>query len=481
MTLGLISFIVSTFEYAIGLARGVQDIRQPEKPQVAGAEMTQAHAFAVVLNQTIHQIRDNFDTIRWPFTTLTTARTSIDAAASATSRFEQETFQLMPSSSAGGAVHSLTGGWPARWLTDLRVAQYFLEIIVGDRGTQDLQLLSDQSLEFTLTATPVVGEAVLIYEAVIGRTVVGGRSLSSTDRVAAGLGVLLPAVISYSIKTAARGASTALLVTRRAVVLAIDDLKVYKLMTVAGKLAKSVEIAVGLRALPESSFNELRGLLELVRRGTALSSSQSSRLNYFFVRMLDVSRLAQWLRIIEAELGTNATGLQKLSNVVFKPGEEEALTLLAKHSGQTVVALPETLPTDYPGKTAVSGVTYPDGVWNGEHFELRINETPNVDQEVRKIIGKQSQASRIVIAILGNSNLTKANVEAALPRVWGNTYYCSISEIAVLDASSLSVHARPDPFSIPFMQGLLRLGLGQPRALADMVKALQAEPVVTSP
>jgi hypothetical protein len=480
MSIGLVTFIIAIFEYVVALARGVDDVSQPEKVTVPAADMTQAYAIGQELRRLVQELVNQFDTIRWPSLSQASARQIVLAAASATTHFEQETYQLKPVSPGQTEVRSLTGGNATQWVQEMRLSQYFLEILVGERSTEVLQALSDQTWEYILTLTPVVGEAVLIYEAVVGQEAVGGRKLSSAERVAAGFAVILPHIISYSVKVAARAGAEVLIVTRRAVILALDDLKVYKLLTSARRLGKAVELAVALRALPESSFNELRSLLTLVRQGGALNVKQAARLNYFFLRMLDVSRLAQWLRIIDTELGSNVVGLQKLKNVNFKPGEEEALTLLTQHSGEPVVAVPEVLPIDYPSTAQYPGVTYPDGVWRGELFELRIPETSSIDQELRKIVSKQAQASRVVVALLQRSPLDRSVIEAALPRLWGNTYFCSISEIVIVDTKGFVVHPRPDPYIVPFMRGLLRAGLGNPKALAQIVEALQAEPPETA-
>jgi hypothetical protein len=477
MSFGLITFTIAAFEAAVALARGVADIRQPERQTVPGANMVRAHIYAEAINEIIQQLYYQFDPTRWPILVATDARMIVAAAAEAASRFENETRQLLPVSPSQSEVHALTGGLAALWVTKLRIAQEALEIIAGERPFQGstFEAMGEGRAETILVMLPYIGDCVLIYEAVAGRSVVGRRNLSNAERVAAALGVALPIIANYSVRLVVRAAAPVITVTRRAVIFALDDLRVSSILATARRLPRAVEIAAGLRALPEGQFNELRNLVAAGRQG-ALSASQVARLNYFFVRMYDLSRLAQWLRIIETELGSSFTGLQKLKNVSFSPGEEQALTMLAQKSGDPVVKLPEVLPMDYPGQAQVAGVTHPDAIWRGEMLDILVLRTASINNAVGEIGKKSLQASTVVVALLQDAKLASSDIDAALPRIWGNPRYVGISRVATLDAGGLAVHVRPDILTLPLMAGLARIGLGDPKRLAQIVEALQAEP-----
>jgi hypothetical protein len=395
---------------------------------------------------------------------------------------KNETRQRLPVSPSQSEVHALTGGLAPLWVTGIRIAQEALEIIVGERPFQGstFEAMGEGRAETILVMLPYIGECVLIYEAVAGRTVVGRRNLSNAERVAAALGVALPIIAHYSVRLVVRAAAPVVTVTRRAVILALDDLRVSSILATARRLPRAVEIAAGLRALPEHQFNELRALVAAGRQG-ALTASQVARLNYFFVRMYDLSRLAQWLRIIETELGSSFTGLQKLKNVDLSRREEQLLTMLPEKSGDPVVALPKVLPMDYPGRTQVPGATYPDAVWRGEMFDLVESTGGSLDAAVGQIGKKKEQASTVVVGLLPDAKLSSSDIDAALPRIWGNPRLVGISRVAILDASGLAVHMRPDSLTLPWMAGLVRIGLGDPKRLARIVEALQAEPPEPAP
>jgi len=480
MSLGLVSFIVAGFEQAVGLARGVPDIKQAEQATVPAADMVRANTLAIGLRDQVQDLQSQFRTISWPSLALFTAITTVGGAADATKHLESRTRELLPALPTQTSVPALYGGLPQFWFNELLAAKYFLEIIDGERSTADLQYGSDLTWDLILSLWPVVGEGVLIYEAAFGQTLVGGHSISAAERVASGLGIILPQIIARSARVAVRVGAEAVLVTRRAVTLALDDLKVYKLLGAARRIPFSVELAAGFRALPEYSFQELRALLAKLRLGNPLKPADLARLNYFFIRMLDLSRLAQWLRIIDTELGAGAKGFQKLQGVKLMAKEELALRTLAERSADLVVALPKTLPIDYPALTKASGIKYPDGIWRGETFDLLVLETPSLSNAVGNIGRKQSQTSTVLVSLLDGAKLSSTDLSRGLPKLWAHPDYVSISRVVILDGAGFTVYNRPDTFVYAFMYGLTRIGLSDPKALSRMIEALQAEPSDTA-
>lgn len=482
ISFGLIMFLVATFEHAVALARGVEDTRTPEKPTVPATDMVRAHTYAAALNEILQELLNQFDMIRWSVNS-TGVRMVVGAAASAASRLELETRRLLPVSPTRTEVRSLGGGWPAQWVVAIRAAQQPLEVIDGERPATPFQAL-DPIVETILAVYPFIGEGVLIFEAISGREIVTGRNLSVAERVVAGFAVILPYIVGYILKGARLAA--ALTVTRRSVTLALQDLRVYSLLGTGQRIPKAVEIAVGLRVLSEESFKDFVKLLADART-LALDSSRAARLNYYFVRLQDTARVAQWLKIIESELGSNIGGLRQLRGVTYKPGEQKALALLAQYSGDSVVALPERLPTEYPVATRYSPqtypyskVTYPDAVWRGDTLELKTLKTTDIDSALKEIRSGQNQSSTVMVSLLENSKLTRADIEAALPRLWANSKLVSLSKVVIIDGVGMAVHARPDAFTVPFMAGLLRIGSGDPKRLVRIVEALQAEPSETA-
>jgi hypothetical protein len=481
---GLVAISIESFERAVVLARGVEDIRRAERATVPGIDMQAAVAYAQSVNELIQEWRNRFDQFPWGLAQFH-ARYLVDGAASAARNFELETRLRRPQTDRELAdeVRSLGGGWPAVWITQIKVAREALEILSGERSFanssfQTIRAGLEEEVEFLLISTPVIGEAVLVYEAASGRSAVGNRKLSDPERAMAGFGLIMPIIAAYALRTAVRAGAEAIKVTRRSVNIALVYARVYSILETAKRLPRCVEIAIGLRALPRETFLEFRGLLRLVAQGAALTDQQITRLSYFFIRMQDVSRLAQWLRIIEQELGTGFTGLRRLRGVRPDVREDKALALLAEKSGDPVVQLPETLPIDYPVRSPLKGeAVFPDAIWRGETCDLYAPTTGNAATVLRQVGGKQSQTSTVVVALLDDAGLTRSDVESrVLVDLWSNPRYAGVSKVVIVDSAGLVVHNRPDKFTLPMMLGLLRIGLGDPKRLARDVEELQIEP-----
>ena len=483
-TFGLVAISIESFERAVVFARGIEDIRQREKATVPGIDMMVAAAYAHSVNELVQTWRNEFDKYPWGLAQYH-ARFLVDGAASAARSFDLETRLRRPQTDRelAGEVRSVEGGWPAVWINEIKIAREALEILSGERAFarssfQTIREGLEEVAEFFGVSTPVIGEAVLIYEAVFGRSVVGNRKLSDPERAMAGFGAILPTVVSYALRAAARAGTQVFKVTRRSVIIALEYKRVYSILETATRLPRAVEIAVGLRALPEETFLEFRGLLRLVAQGAVLTDKQTVRLTYFFIRIQDLSRLAQWLRIIEQELGEEFKGVQRLKGVRRDVREDKALALLAEKSGDPVVQLPETLPIEYPTRKPLKGeAVFPDAVWRGETCDLYAPTTGNVDTVLRQVGGKQSQTSTVVVALLDDAKLTRSDIESSvLVNLWSNPRYSGVSRVAIVDAGGLVLHNRPDKVTLPMMLGLLRIGLGDPKRLARDVAELQAEP-----
>src|SRR3954451_20772369 len=91
MRSGGISFLVSSFDYAVGLARGEPDIDKPEQGSVRGVNMLVAHAYAQQINRICRALYWKFFTMPWPPLARETARDILTRATEAATRFEVET------------------------------------------------------------------------------------------------------------------------------------------------------------------------------------------------------------------------------------------------------------------------------------------------------------------------------------------------------------------------------------------------------
>jgi hypothetical protein len=483
---GGISFLIETFEYAVGLARGEPDIDKREQAVVKGLDMLVAHAYAEQIDRIFKKILWKFYMMQWSPFSREDARQFVARSADAATRFEVETRVLSPlnEQQGKGTVPSLKGGWPAIWVRTMRASRETLEVVVGERTIQQsfYQAMNDQRAEFFWTTMPVVGECILIYEAALGKEAATGRKLSNEERAIDGLAVILPHIIEYAGKQIAAG----LKITRRAVTLALDDLKIYSITKSIERIPRSINLALGLRILPDQYFNEFVDLLHTVKVAQELNllkfltNKQISRLNFFVSRMRDSARAAAWLNIVGKELGSATRGgyVKMKFGVKVKPREEKGLMLLAEQSGDMVVHLPETNPGVYPKTSALQGEAHPDAVWRGELVDIYCPQKGTSDNVIADMITrKQEQAPTIVVALLDDGAFQKDDIASIVYRkIWPNPEATGVSRVVIVDKSGIRIVGRPNIFTPPMMAGIVRMGIGDAKRLAEIYSELEREP-----
>jgi hypothetical protein len=180
----------------------------------------------------------------------------------------------------------------------MRVAKETLQVVRGERPMEQSYWAAARDLraEFVLTSIPVVGELVLAFEFMSGKEAATGRRMSDDERAISGLFAVMPLIVSEIGGAVASGAK----VTRRAVTLALDDLKIYSIWRTLQRIPRSIELAIGLKVLPDKTFAELVDLLHQVKAAQRLNllefltNKQLARLNYMVSRMRDASRTAMW-------------------------------------------------------------------------------------------------------------------------------------------------------------------------------------------
>ena len=481
---GEVVTLVETFAYAVGLARGQENPDKPEAREVAGLHMLVAHAYATQILQPIRDLYARFSAQSWPAVIREDARQFLARSVDAANRFEFETRLLAPTNEAQArsSVRALQGGWPKVWVSTLRVARQTLEVVAGERPMEASywQMVKDARTEFALTSMPVVGELVLTYEALVGREAATGRRLTDGERALAALFVLLPKVLEQVVQPVASAGK----ITLRALILTLDDLKVYSITKSLGRVSRSIELAVGLRLLPDKTFAELEDVLHQVnvaqRLGLIefLNNAQLGKLNFLLQRMNDASRTAAWLRAIEKEMGAiPEKGFFQMKRAVRPiPREEAGLKLLAEQSGAAVVRLPEVSPNVYPNTRSIPGETHPDAMWRGDLVDVYSPTGKAEGSILNNAIDKQLQAPTMVVALLDDAQLTRDQVASVVSRkVWADPRASGLSRVVIVDRAGMLILDRPKLFIPPFMSGLIRMGLGDPKRLIELYKALEAE------
>ncbi|MFD7462077.1 MULTISPECIES: pre-toxin TG domain-containing protein [unclassified Streptomyces] len=480
---GDVSRTLAYFEHAVGLARGTREIRDRARPTVPYADMVAAHEIAVEVRQRVRAWHARASMTRWPAFVAFGAQGLVDAAASAASRFEVETRLLAERGREGGEVPSARGGWPPVWVRSMNAAREPLEIIAGERAAADGDLaiaseLTYEEIHDHLLFVPVVGEVVLALDVISGRNVISWRRLSATERALAALGIVLAPVLAAGARVALR----ATVITRRAVLLALAERGVFAQMPAAARRGVSLQMAIGLRILPEADFAQL---LTVLRRVGPMTKKEYDFVNFVLARVTYRSRHAMWLSIARKRIGRlrKGTFYPQLSTA-HEPHELAAMQRLADASGETVVALPTVLPEHFglPRPPEIKTVTYPDAVWGDELCELIRVEGKTAENALKKLGDKGLQANTVVVTVREGVSFTLADVEKEIPRLWGKPERAYLDRVVLLSDTTYKVITRPDRYLVPLVHSLTRGTVPHGEQLADIADAVFAEPdPITAP
>lgn len=466
---GLVAEVITAFEHAVMLARGISaeeqaridadpqhrfdKLREAESRTVPREDMEAAYEIAGEVRKLFAEWQSRYSTVRWPGDLEMGVRITMNDASAATKHLVEQTGEILQGAPPGaGQVRSLRGGWPLIWVRSLNAVFEPLQIIEGELLLADSALgrvreFLNEYYDALLTDIPVVGEVVMAYEAVIGYQVVGGRKLAPLEQVLTAVGLILPFAVSALVKAAPR------------IAIALRAFRV----NLARRIPKSTyaqlerftaDMVIGLRSLPRDSFENFLKILRLVE---PLSPRQSKDLAFFLSRLDYASRLAQWLRIIEKRVGKDLKGvhiLMRPAKDLLKEQEPAMMEKLSRLSGKPVVNLPEMHPRDYEGllenmaKTPkarmpqVKGVKYADTVWGGEFAELyQVELGTNWDAVRETIASKGKQASTLVVT--NGPKSTVDLVSMITHRFWSWPKANYIDKVVILFENSYQVIERP--------------------------------------
>lgn len=259
LNFGLTVLTISMFEHAVSLARGVEDIDTPSTTTVPIADIRAAHDIAVEVDEYMRWLLQRFDRGGIPDLPAFGAvfmRDMLGRAGDAARRLEIETrVTLDRKPNALGEVRSLYGGIIERGVREMRVAREIMEIIAGERTVAESIFAGmDEAIgEAILVSIPYIGEGVLIYEAVAGRTLIGGRKMSQAERAITGIALILPYALAGVGKVVAQGAKRVGSITRRTILIALEYQRVFKLLETAKRLPHAMNIAIGMRRLSQAT------------------------------------------------------------------------------------------------------------------------------------------------------------------------------------------------------------------------------------
>ncbi len=471
------------FEHGVALARGTDDLRAAPAPTVPAESLEAAGAIAEEVHDFVLSLRMRFNEVQWPMLGRTPAIVVLGAAQDGAKSLVIATQERLGSRGRNQPpIQALGGGRIVLAVQEMRLAREFMEIIAGER-TVETSVLSgaDEWAEIYLGLVPVLGEAMIIYEALVGESVITRRKLSHAERAMNGLALVLPTILSHVAAPVLRTASNVGRITRRGVEIALEYRRVYRLLETVKRIPHAMQIAIGLRRLPEAEFREFLVLMGRISRGDALTEVELARTTFFFCRMSEDAIAGLWLKIAHDSLGSSLQGFQRLPGSKFQQHELELFEGASKLSKEPMIGLPkDIMPIDYPRPARfaanVKNVRYADTVWGEGLMDGVSLQATTVDGAVSAIGKKAGQAPTVLVGFAEGCPLRPADIERALPRLFGNARLATIDRIVVYDGARLFEHFR-QPFYLPkFM-----LGLAAPRAtggkkLLELVDELEAEP-----
>ncbi|MFJ6568123.1 hypothetical protein ACIQNU_11905 [Streptomyces sp. NPDC091292] len=474
VTAGRVAAVVATFEHALTLARGTRKVTDKEQPTVPRADMAAAHAFTKAVYAAVRDWRSRAETVRWPFFERVRMLGLIDAAASAARNAEIQMRLVLQSGPPGtDPVRSLYGGWPPVWLTWLAAAQLPFEIIVGERPLEGsaIDLAGDAEAHGVLLAIPVLGPLVLAFEAASGHSVTNWRRLTGLEVTLSVVMIFLPLIVGASV----RGAARAAVITRRAVLVVLAQRGVFAAMRGPARTVLALRLAIGLRILSETEFQELLQLLRGTGTARVTPPAQLTRLTYLLTRIDYLSRAAQWLR--HAEAAGLTTGYGKLPGATPSAVEELAGRRLAAVTDSPVVALPTELPEYYPGHQHVEGAKFPDLLWGRKKLcDIKEVNSTKLDDAFTFTAPKAQQANTVVVVFAKKSGLTPADWAARGADFWAKPETIGLDEVVLIGETEVRVLTRPEPYYVRAAYGVVRAAAPDPRRMAETARQVLTEP-----
>jgi hypothetical protein len=476
MSFNGIGFMIGSFVHATALARGVDDLKMSPMSTVPTSDMRAVFNYGTLLNQQVTELNRNASTIRWPVTSRVLITEALGGAMDATKRLMSESHEVLQRAH-GGEVSALRGGMITFGVQQMYLAREPLEILAGERSIDESVFVGmDEAIaDQVLKLTPLIGECVMAFEAIAGRQVVNFKRLTPSERAISGLAVILPSALKY---VGSRVGATVFRVTRRAIRLAYESSKVYRVLDSPIRLKLFTQMAVVLRTVSESEFKEFTELLLQVVRGVTLTIPEQNRLNYFLFRMSARTQQAMWLAIIEKELGKNLkAGVHLLQGAHPSQLELDNLRRYSLLTKEPVVLLPEIMPAQYPGGKQVQGARYPDGLLNGEIFDLQsTGKNSGIEAILRSFEGKDTQATK-VLKVLTDSKVGISEVSRRIEEVWANPKILNIDTIILFDGLTSITHTRPSSYIPPFALESMRLVGLQAERMIGLVEQTEAEPL----
>jgi len=472
---GTVDAAIAAFEHAAALAHGqapADDRRTPPPKTIPRADMRAANRIADVLLEQFQEWHRRGQGA-FPSNVAHPVHALIGSAEDAARRLESQT-RAESSPPSDATVPALLTGWLTVWVNNVNAAREPFEIAAGERplAGSTIALAAEghaESVEGLLVLMPGLGELVMAYEVVRGKSLLSGRQLSAEERIWTAVAAVIPFVVGRAIRGVVRAAT----VTRRAVLVALASRGFFRALTTSRRGTLTLRLTIGLRLLPERDFQQLLVIL----KGTArMTVQESNHLNYCLARIDTVSILAQWLAHAERELGAVTRGFHSLRGAQHTDTERAAFKLLADKSGKRVVALPEILPEQYPGGRQLPGVKHPDVVWGEELADFKEVKGGSAADQIKYIGKKSTQANTAVVTFADTSRLTPADILPHMERLWANPDFAYLKQVVFLTDKGMQVVDRPTPYVLAFTQGVARVPYPAAKVAIPIVRAVQSEP-----
>lgn len=321
----------------------------------------------------------------------------------------------------------------------------------------DADAFAMHATDTLISFLPVVGPIYDISTGILGRRLPDYGRLTNTERVLritlTGVGVLLGLVVK------------GVRVSTRTLLVMQAGLRSKLLVTSLSQVHAFRALFIAVGTISPKNAALLMQIVEKVRRGAALTSTETQLLHSFFHTVNQTATAAHWAVLSKepAHIGGTVGKAAVFHHVVHEAGEKEAITALSRNLPEAeILSLPNMTPKDFleiaKGTTGLNPLTgkpilratqeakMPDLFLQGALADIYAPKGSNMKAVLNTIAAKTSQGSTVVVCT-DFTALTPQQILAKLPSVWGNPHAMSLRRVIVLNsAGHFTQVARPTNF-----------------------------------
>jgi hypothetical protein len=417
-------FVRPRVSIALSILQRARELACNEPPDLAGA-LTLVTGLEDWMDEVanINRRMEAFRSLRFAKqTALETTGHSIDAVTSLRRRI-----RLWMYDSDGPAPPMHRSIWDYH-VSEFEVGMQFLEVLTGERTLEQtdagaIEAASLTSMDLLISMMPVVGTALMIGEAIVGRDL-AGRKLSGVHRAILG-GVAILSELGVIVRAAKA-------TTEAARIAALSRAEVSVLRDISQ--ARAVGLVAGARSLTGAERTLLKRLAGMVRAGEELTAQDLVTANRLLGKMNEAGMVAEALE-------RNAGRLEGATGLVVEEGAQisQSTRQIGEKLLRTGVFKKGLALKELPGHLQIQTA---DFVMDGQLVEGYAVKARSIRNVIGEIANYHRQAGTFAVD-LSSSTIKSADFVEQLGRLWGRPDATDISRVIVMEGEQITDVARP--------------------------------------